>query len=225
MLPTACATVSNQLTKGTFLVASRPLLDPNFRETVVLLADYGPSGASGLVINRPSRMTLAELLPGEESLRPRNDTIYIGGPVALDRLILLIRSPSKPADSHPLFDDVYISGSAATLRELTSGNKKTAFHAFMGYAGWGPGQLEGEVQRGNWQILPAEANTIFEQPPRSIWRKLVERSSGEWAFRNRPSDTSDRCVQAVPAAGDTGDLRRLAPTCATVQKGPKERSV
>jgi putative transcriptional regulator len=177
----ACPAASKQLTKGKFLVASRDLLDPNFHETVVLLADYGPNGASGLVINRPSHTTLAELLPGEEALRPRNDTIYIGGPVAQDRLILLIRSAKKPAESHPVFDDVYISGSASTLRGLTS-EEKANFRPYMGYTGWGPGQLESEVARGDWWVLPAEADAIFEQPSKSLWGKLIERSSGEWAF-------------------------------------------
>jgi putative transcriptional regulator len=176
-----CTSTPKQLTKGKFLVASRDLLDPNFHETVVLLADYGTGGASGLVINRPSRTTLADLLPGEESLRPRNDTIYIGGPVGQNRLILLIRSPSKPTGSHALFDDVYISGSASTLRGLTDEREDTVFRAYMGYTGWGPGQLESEVERGDWRIVPAEAAAIFEEPSKSIWRKLIERSSGEWA--------------------------------------------
>jgi putative transcriptional regulator len=213
--------VSKQLMKGKFLVASRDLLDPNFYETVVLLADYGPNGASGLVINRPSSATLAELLPDEEALRPRNDTIYIGGPVAQDRLILLIRSSEKPAESQPVFADVYVSGSAATLRGLTGEGNGALFRAYMGYAGWGPGQLENEVERGDWWVVPAEADAIFKQPSRSLWEKLVERSAGEWASLDRPIGAS----HVDGTAGAMGiDLLRLAPRRAAVQKGAEEHS-
>jgi putative transcriptional regulator len=173
-----------------------------------------------LVINRPSRATLAELLPSEEALRPRNDRIYIGGPVAQDRLILLIRSASKPHAAHRLFDDVYISGSASTLRQLTEPNVKGVFRSYMGYAGWGPGQLESEVERGDWQILPAKAEMIFELPPKSLWRTLIERTSGEWAKLDG---------HMVPAAGHDSFARasihrlgRLAAVLAGVHKGSEE---
>jgi putative transcriptional regulator len=207
--------VSKQLTKGKFLVASRDLLDPNFYETVVLLADYGPNGASGLVINRPSEVTLAELLPGEEWLRRRNDAIYLGGPVAQDRLILLIRSAKKPAESHPVFADVYISGSASTLHDLTGEDSVAPFRAYAGYAGWGPGQLESEVERGDWWVVPAEADAIFEYPSRSLWEKLIERSAGEWA-------SADRQILAADRLGRVADPQLLAPGRAAVQRGAEE---
>lgn len=192
---------SQQLAKGKFLVASRELMDPNFLETVILLADYGPNGASGLVVNRPSRTTLAELLPDEEWLRPRNDTIYIGGPVAQDRLLLLIRTAKQPEASHLVFDDVYISGSASTLRDLTGReSESTKFLPYLGYAGWAPGQLENEVRRGDWWIVPADTDAIFDQPSTSLWQKLIERSAGEWAgFRGNVIDFSGPDQFVIPA--------------------------
>jgi putative transcriptional regulator len=218
-LEARCTAPSARLAKGKLLVATADLSDPNFHETVVLLADYGPTGASGLVINRPSRTTLAELLPGEENLRPRNDTIYIGGPVAQDRLILLIRSATKPHAAHRLFDDVYISGSASTLRRLTQPHQAAVFRSYMGYAGWGPGQLESEVERGDWRILPAEAEMIFELPPKSLWRTLIARSSGEWAALDRPFVPANRGSFAVAT---TRRLGRLAATLAGVHKEAEE---
>lgn len=210
---------AKQLGKGKLLIASRDLFDANFYETVILLADYGPNGASGLVINRPSGVTLAELLPGEESLRPRNDMIYLGGPVAQDRLILLIRSAKKPVDSHALFEDVYISGSAKTLRAL-AGEGGVVFRAYMGYAGWGPGQLQREVERGDWAILPAEADLIFERRSESLWRELIERTSGNWTlFQHRPE--LDRCPRSA-ALAPFPPLGHLAPTPTSVHKGAEE---
>jgi putative transcriptional regulator len=213
-----CKSLPQQLAKGKFLVASRELLDPNFHEAVILLADYGETGASGLIINRPTPVTLSEILPGEESLRPRNDPIYIGGPVGRDRLILLIRSAEKPMDAQPLFDDVYISGSASTLRDLAGGHGQARFRAYMGYAGWGPGQLESEVERGDWWVVPAEAEAIFEKPPMSLWQKLIERSAGEWAFDGGEVIPPARYGRAAVATENSLARAHLAPERAVVQK-------
>jgi hypothetical protein len=81
-----------ELAKGKFLVASRKLQDPNFKETVVLLIDYGMDGAMGLVINRPSAVKLATVFPDIKELKQRKDTIYVGGPVEVNKMLLLIRS-------------------------------------------------------------------------------------------------------------------------------------
>lgn len=222
--PAPCPADTGELTKGKFLVASRDLLDPNFHETVVVLADYGENGAAGLIINRPTRVTLAQLLPSEEWLRPRNDTIYIGGPVAQDRLILLIRSTKRLAGAHSLFDDVYISGSSSTLRSLMDADMDASFRAYMGYAGWGPGQLESEVERGDWRVLPAEADAIFEHPAGSIWEKLIEHSMGEWAFDALPVPTPPRRHGVESAARALLSHEPLAPARAAVQKGLEERA-
>jgi len=95
-----------ELAKGKFLVASRRLSDPNFRETVVLLIEYGMEGAMGLVINRPSRVKLATLFPDINELKQRKDTVYLGGPVAVNRVLMLIGSPNTPQGSIPVIGDV-----------------------------------------------------------------------------------------------------------------------
>ena len=86
-----------ELAKGKFLVASRRLGDPNFSETVVLLIEYGPEGAVGLVINRPSNVKLSTVFPDVKELKQRKDTIYVGGPVAVNQMLMLIRSAQAPA--------------------------------------------------------------------------------------------------------------------------------
>jgi len=174
----------SRLAKGKFLVASRALRDPNFYETVILLVDYDRRGALGVVVNRPSAVPLGEALPEVKELRRRKDVVYLGGPVGRDRMLLLVRTQNAPPESLRIFDRVYASGSLDALRDGLS--RGEGVRAFAGYAGWGPGQLDAEVARGDWLIGPADAKALFEAAPGSIWRDLIERFTGDWASRPGP---------------------------------------
>ena len=187
------------LAKGVFLIASERLRDPNFAQSVVLLLEYDATGALGLIINRPSGVALASALPDVEGLGARTDTLYLGGPVGRNQLFLLVRSASRPEDAEPVVGDVYSSVSLATLRSLLS-DDGAEFHAHAGYSGWGPGQLDGEVLRGDWYVTPADALTIFEQSSEEIWPTLMEKNSGLWVRRyphRRPLSLA-ACTQAAP---------------------------
>jgi hypothetical protein len=96
-----------KLAEGKFLVADRGLMDPNFRETGVLLIRYGLDGTIGLVINRPLQLNLSTVLPDIKELDRRKETLYLGGPVEPTRLLLLVRSANLPEASMPVFGDVY----------------------------------------------------------------------------------------------------------------------
>ena len=182
LAPHAPAQTNTALAKGRFLVASRKLRDPNFAESVVLLVSYGPGGAMGVVINRPTEVTLASALPRVEELRGRKDPLYAGGPVGTHRLVLLVRSAAKLDDSSLVFGNVYVTGSLAALREvIRDTSPKTEFHAYAGSAGWAPGQLDAEVARGDWHITAADAGTVFDKPAPDIWPELIRRLEGQWA--------------------------------------------
>lgn len=179
---------SGELSKGKFLVASRQLLDANFSETVVLLTEYSPEGAMGVVINRPTEVQLAELLPEVKELQQRTELVYLGGPVARTRMFLLVRTPEKPEGAYPVFADVYVSASRAVLKQMAKNSgAKATFRAYAGYAGWAPGQLEQEVARGDWYIVPADAGTIFDKAAETIWPELVRRGAVEWTKRQQPN--------------------------------------
>jgi putative transcriptional regulator len=171
-----------ELAKGKFLVASRRLQDPNFKETVVLLIEYGLNGAMGLVINRPSVVKLATVFPDIKELKQRKDNIYVGGPVAANQMLLLIRSTQTPEQSTPVTDDVYISSSWNVLERLMKkkATKDERFRLFAGYAGWAPNQLDFERTRGDWHVLKADAETVFAQKPLEIWQELIHRASAKW---------------------------------------------
>jgi len=170
------------LGKGVFLVASERLNDPNFMRSVILLLEYDPTGALGLIINRPSDVALASALPEVEALSGRPDHLYVGGPVGRNQLFLLVRAASRPEDADLVVNQVYASVSLDTLRSLLT-QENAEFHAHAGYAGWGSGQLDGEVKRGDWYVIPADAVTIFDQPPEHVWPALIKKNAGLWVRR------------------------------------------
>lgn len=170
-----------ELSKGKFLVASKQLRDPQFFETVVLLIEYDSQGAMGLVINRPTTVKLSKVLPEIAGLQKRSDTIYLGGPVAKNQLMLLIQTDSPPEGSRLVFKDIYLSSSQAIIEKMID-NPDTLerFRVYAGYAGWAPGQLDQEVSRGGWHILQADQESVFDKTPEEVWPELIRRSSALW---------------------------------------------
>ena len=176
-----------ELAKGMFLVASRQLRDPNFKETVVLLIDYGRDGAMGLVINRPSEVKLATVFPDIKELKKRKDTIYVGGPVAVNQMLLLVGTPLVPEESKEVTQDVYLSSSWKVLERLLKNEAKDErFRIFAGYSGWAPNQLDFETSRGDWHVLKSDAETVFDKKPSEIWQELILRASVKWVRVRTP---------------------------------------
>src|SRR5215217_5506889 len=144
------------LTKGMFLVAAPSLRDPNFRQSVVLLCEHGPEGALGVVVNRPIAMSISEALPQVPILEGSGHVLYAGGPVQTNQVMLLYRGDQPPENSHHVFDGVCLGGDMGMVeRILTAAGTTELFRAYLGYSGWGPGQLENEMKTGSWNTLPA----------------------------------------------------------------------
>jgi putative transcriptional regulator len=156
---------------GKFLVAAPSLQDPNFAETVVLLVEHGPEGSWGLVINREAPATLSELFPEERVLRERKEHLLLGGPVEPVRLLLLAWTDSPPRDSRPVLEDVHLVWSLSFLQGARARGIR-AFRMYAGRAGWGPGQLDRELARGDWLVLPGEAALVFSEHPEQVWKTL-----------------------------------------------------
>ena len=169
--------------RGMFLVAGPRLPDPRFARTVVLLLKYDETGALGLVINRPSQLSLRDVLvtplPGSGE-----HVVHSGGPVEHQRLLALLRSPDAVDDAQHLFGDVYASASFDTLRRMLERDGHVQdVRAYLGYAGWSPGQLDAELARGDWIVTPADAESIFDAPPDEVWDDLMRRNAGRWVRR------------------------------------------
>jgi len=166
------------LAKGMFLVAARTMPDPRFRRTVILLLAYDDSGAMGVIINRPTGVFLPQVLSQIEGLEARSDAISYGGPVAMNVVILLLRHQKLPDESGHVMADVYYSASRDTLEKMLKGSKSSKeLRLFFGHAGWAPGQLEAEMKNGDWHLLEADPQTIFEEDPDDIWPALIKRSA------------------------------------------------
>lgn len=167
---------------GRLLVATPGLRDPNFAQTVVLLTEADDSGAMGVILNRPTEVPLEEALPWMSELDDRSDVLSFGGPVMSDRLVVLMRRDGEPPGSFHVFADVWLTGDPDTLRQaLGAGIAESDLRAFMGFAGWAPGQLEWEIARGGWEVHPARVADVFGGNLHRLWRDLIDRSSPQQA--------------------------------------------
>lgn len=158
------------------LVASPAMSDPHFSETIVLVVFPPHGGPTGVVLNRRIELDWAEAFPDDEVLSTRSDPVFVGGPVRMDMLWFLVRSPTAPPDGFPVLADLYLSTDAAFLdRLLVEKGKIERF--FVGYSGWMPEQLEREIALGAWYVLPADLDTILDAEPDQLWRKLLARAT------------------------------------------------
>lgn len=167
---------------GKLLVASRDLGDPNFARTVVLLVQHDEEGAMGLIVNRESRLTLAKVFDDMKGAKENTERAYLGGPVGRTGVLALLRSKTKVEDTKLVFGDVYLVSSKPVVEKtLASHAGSNRFRAYLGYAGWGPGQLEHEVELGGWFIFRANSEMVFAPDPESIWQRLIQATESQIA--------------------------------------------
>jgi putative transcriptional regulator len=175
--------------RGQLLVAGPALLDPNFWRTVVLVVEHNEEGALGLVLNRPSETSLGEAVPQLESLLDPNERLFIGGPVQPSAVIVLAEFEDAADAALVAFDDVGVLGTGPSPEDLTAGVRSG--RAFLGHAGWGPGQLDGELERGDWILEPARLEDAFSVDPLALWSEVLTRKGGSYALVARmPADPS-----------------------------------
>jgi putative transcriptional regulator len=163
------------------LIAVPQLEDPNFSRAVVLLIEHSPAGAMGIVFNRPSDIPLREIAKEQGfPVHPEAGSAYIGGPVSPERGFLLHRRPDMP-DSVKVHDGVWLSVSTDSLKPLLEGDP-AVYRLCLGYAGWGPGQLEKEMIVGGWLTGKATAERIFETPTEKVWDAAIRDLGFDPAF-------------------------------------------
>jgi putative transcriptional regulator len=171
------------LANGVLLVAKPDLLDPSFRETVVLITQPVPGGGPlGVILNRPTEARLSEAWPDAGAVPEQFDRLYRGGPVARNQVIFLVRSRERIANGLHVLGDVYLSGDPELLKKIVAAEVRvSALRAYAGYAGWAPRQLQAEIVQGGWYVLPADADTVFAADTSKLWpeliRKITQRST------------------------------------------------
>jgi putative transcriptional regulator len=176
------------LAPGALLIAEPALLDPNFKQTVILLCEHTEEGSFGLVINRRTSLHLPEVLNEPVGL---DHPLYLGGPVQPDTLHFLHLHGSAIEATVPVADGIAWGGSfdevAAHVR--TGALDPDGFRFFAGYAGWGAGQLEEEVGERSWLVGRARAEHVFAADPERLWRTLILAHGGDLAlYVNYPDD-------------------------------------
>ena len=163
--------------RGRLVVAAPSLLDPNFDHTVVYLLDHSDDGALGIVLNRPSDVEVADALPRWEPLTTRPRLMYIGGPVQPEAVVGLGRSRGAQLETiQPVSEGVGVvdlrADPLALLGDLDD------FRLFVGYAGWGKGQLEAEIAEGGWFLVDARPDDVFATKTDELWVTVLARQGG-----------------------------------------------
>lgn len=175
--------------RGQLLVASPTLADPNFERTVVLIAEHSDEGAMGLVLNRPSETPVADAVPDLAELVIDDEPIRIGGPVQVQAVAVLAEFEDTGRAAALVFDDVGLVAAREDVEQLPGETRRAC--VFAGYAGWGPGQLEGELEREDWIIEPALREDLFDTEADELWSAVLARKGGPYALLARmPADPS-----------------------------------
>jgi len=159
---------------GILLVAKPGLVDPNFRQTVVLVTQAADASTVGVILNRPTARKHEQT----------GEVVYSGGPVMREVLVALFHSESAPAGSvFHVLKDVYLSMDPRNIEMLQQQQRGERYRLFAGFAGWAPGQLESEMRRDGWYVLPATADLVFRADTAGMWDELVRKARGRVATR------------------------------------------
>jgi putative transcriptional regulator len=168
---------------GQLLIAGPTLLDPNFSRTVVLIGAHSDEGAMGVVLNRPTETAVAEAAPVLSELVDGDEPVFAGGPVQPQGVIVLAEFEDASEAAALVLDDVGFLAAGQEDVVPPSGTRRA--RVFAGHAGWGPGQLDAELERDDWLVEPAEIEDVFEPDPSGLWGEVLERKGGRYALLAR----------------------------------------
>lgn len=164
--------------KGTLLVSTPALFDPNFRRTVILVGEHGEEGAMGLVLNRASDVTVGDAVPDLADVAGAEAPVYIGGPVQPGAVLVLAEFDDPTAAATLVVGDVGFARADGDLEHLARATRRA--RVFAGYSGWSPGQLEGELEEDSWLTEPVGTLDLFAEEG-DLFAAAVTRKGG--AFR------------------------------------------
>jgi putative transcriptional regulator len=187
-------TVAGELAAGRLLVATPALVDPNFANAVVLLLDHDGDGTLGVILNRPSAITVESVLPDWAGSVDPPEVLFEGGPVSTDAALAVALVPqagpapaAEPIGFRCLFDRIGIID-LDTPREVLA-PAIARMRVFAGYSGWGSGQLEAELEEGGWYVVDSLAADVFAAEPGGLWSAVLRRQPGSLAWvSTRPAD-------------------------------------
>jgi putative transcriptional regulator len=174
---------------GQLLLASPTLLDPNFRRAVVLIGTHSQDGAMGVVLNRPSELTVGEAVPQLEPAVDEQEPVWFGGPVQPSSIVLLGEFLDPSPAGLLVLGRIGFPAPEAGIEELAVATARRRVYA--GYAGWAEGQLDDELQQGDWIAHTALPDDVFTESPEELWSTVMARKGGSYALIARmPPDPS-----------------------------------
>jgi putative transcriptional regulator len=173
---------------GHLLISAGGLYDPHFRHTVVLVGAHGPEGAAGVILTRPLETTVGQAAAPLGALAGADAPLFEGGPVEPAQAVLLVEAADPGVLDVPVFGAIgFLTGEVAA--EVRSAVRRA--RVFVGHAGWGPGQLEAELEAGSWIVEPALPDDVFTAEPLTLWRRILVRKGPPFAALARiPFDPS-----------------------------------
>jgi putative transcriptional regulator len=166
-----------QSLKGQLLIAGPSLIDPNFRRTVVLVGEHSEEGALGLVLNRATEATVDEAVPELTAVVDSLSLVHAGGPVQPSAIVVLAEFVEPEQAGALVLDAVGFLPAETDPDEL---GELLRARVFAGYAGWGPGQLDDELEEGSWIVEPALPEDVFTDEPGELWGEVLRRKGGAY---------------------------------------------
>jgi putative transcriptional regulator len=161
--------------RGQLLIAGPGLVDPNFWRTVVLIGEHSDEGALGVVLNRMSETPVDEGVPELSDLADGMGHVHVGGPVQPSAIVVLADFAEPPDEDSLVVESVGFLPAEVDPDSL--GALRRA-RVYVGYAGWGPGQLDDELDEGSWIVEPALAEDVFTDDPDALWSAVLRRKGG-----------------------------------------------
>jgi putative transcriptional regulator len=175
--------------RGQLLVAGATLLDPNFHRTVVLVCEHDADGALGLVLNRPSPIPAEQAIPELAGALGADERLWVGGPVQTTSVVVLADFASEGTPAMRVSGDVGLVLPDADLDDVGPSVRRA--RAFLGYAGWGAGQLDAELAGDDWIVADFAPEDAFTDEPDGLWARVLGRKGGAYALLARmPPDPS-----------------------------------
>jgi len=170
--------------KGSFLIANPVLPDPNFSRTVVLLCNHNDEGSFGLVVNRNAGLKASEVFQGSDLFPDYDQDVFVGGPVSQSQVFYLCRYPEDIPGLEMVCPGVHMGMSWETLEDVYSmlENPNEDIRFYLGYSGWGSGQLEGEMEQSSWLVGDATEEFIFDASEINIWPLAVRALGKEYEY-------------------------------------------
>ena len=187
LLTAALPAAPDDLAIGSLLVADRGLRDPNFAATVIVVVSYNQFGALGLVLNRQTGIPISRAFREWHDAAGQSDPVFEGGPVEENSTLALVRTAAAPPHGRRVLPGVYVTSDETVLQsQMAAKSGPGQFRIYKGYAGWGPGQLEREIEAGAWHVLKPRPAAIFDADPDSLWTRLIHEMEVRLATLSRP---------------------------------------